>query len=347
MSAKPTSQAKTTSVLHCTVDFDRNGKQIGFFHLPLSSDDDAWGVIRIPLAVIKNGEGPTVILEGGNHGDEYEGPIALGELIRDLDPALVSGRLIFAPAINLPAVNAAHRVSPIDNLNMNRTFPGNPNGAPTQQISAFMNDVLFPLGDAFLDLHSGGSSLDLIPSAIVEPVDDPVQQEKNIAAAVAFDAPIIVLIDNRGDSRTATAAAARAGLTVVGTEMAGGGAVAIDALALCRRGVRNVLGHLGVLPAPAARPSGNDAKIFKIPPNGFVLATDDGVFEPLHRNGAEVRAGEPAGRIHFLADPGREPVLLRYDADGILYGRRQPGKVRPGNCCLVVATPFQSHRTAD
>jgi hypothetical protein len=89
-----------------------------------------------------------------------------------------------------------------------------------------------------------------------------------------------VLIDNRGDSRTATAAAARAGLTVVGTEMAGGGAVAIDALALCRRGVRNVLGHLGVLPAPAARPSGNDAKIFKIPPNGFVLATDDGVFEP-------------------------------------------------------------------
>jgi predicted deacylase len=164
MSAKPTSQAKTTSALHCTVDFDRNGKQIGFFHLPLSSHDDAWGVIRIPLAIIKNGEGPTVILEGGNHGDEYEGPIALGELIRDLDPALVSGRLIFAPAINLPAVNAAHRVSPIDNLNMNRTFPGNPNGAPTQQISAFMNDVLFPIGDAFLDLHSGGSSLDLIPA---------------------------------------------------------------------------------------------------------------------------------------------------------------------------------------
>ena len=54
--------------------------------IPHSPHDDAWGVTRIPLAVIQNGSGPTVILEGGNHGDEYEGPIAIGELIRELDP---------------------------------------------------------------------------------------------------------------------------------------------------------------------------------------------------------------------------------------------------------------------
>src|SRR5579863_9898396 len=139
---------------HCTIDFEKNGKQIGFFLLPLSAHDDAWGVIRIPLAVIKNGDGPTVILEGGNHGDEYEGPIVLGELIRSLDPGVVSGRLIFIPAINLPAVAAARRTSPLDDLNFNRTFPGNSLGSPTQQIVAYVNDVLFPLADAFLDLHS-------------------------------------------------------------------------------------------------------------------------------------------------------------------------------------------------
>ena len=100
------------------------------------------------------------------------------------------------------------------------------------------------MADAFLDLHSGGSSLAIIPSAIIEPVGDPKQHARNRAAVRAFGAPMVVAIDNRGDARTATASAARAGLTVVGTEMAGSGTVSIDALALCRRGVRNVLAHL-------------------------------------------------------------------------------------------------------
>ncbi len=50
-----------------------------------------WGVTQVPIAVIANGKGPTVVIEGGNHGDEYEGPIAIGELARDLDPGLIQG----------------------------------------------------------------------------------------------------------------------------------------------------------------------------------------------------------------------------------------------------------------
>ena len=284
--------------------------------------------------------GPTVVLEGGNHGDEYEGPIVLGELIRTLDPGVVSGRLIFIPAINLPAVAAARRTSPLDDLNFNRTFPGDSLGSPTQQIVAYVNDILFPLADAFLDLHSGGSSLAIIPSAIIEPVADKAQHARNQAAAIAFGAPMTVAIDNRGDPRTATASAARAGLTVTGTEMAGGGGVSLDAVALCRRGVRNVLAHLGVLPAEMADPPKAASPVYELPANAYVLATDEGVFEPYHANGATVRAGQPAGRIHFLVDPARPPVELAYECDGILYGRRQPGKVRPGNCCLVVARPL-------
>ena len=134
----------------------------------------------------------------------------------------MSGRLIFIPAINLPAVAAARRTSPLDDLNFNRAFPGDPLGSPTQQIVAYVNDVLFPLADAFLDLHSGGSPLAIIPSAIIEPVVDPERHARNKAATLAFGAPMTVAIDNRGDPRTATASAARAGLTVVGTEMAGG-----------------------------------------------------------------------------------------------------------------------------
>jgi N-alpha-acetyl-L-2,4-diaminobutyrate deacetylase len=332
-------QTKTT--LRATVNFDKPGKQPGFIQVPHSVHDDAWGVIRVPIAVISNGRGPTVILEGGNHGDEYEGPIALGELIRTLDPAAVSGRLIFIPAINLPAVAAARRTSPLDDLNFNRAFPGDPLGSPTQQIVAYVNDVLFPMADAFLDLHSGGSSLAIIPSAIIEPVADPEQHARNTAAALAFGAPMTVVIDNRGDPRTATASAARAGLIVVGTEMAGGGAVSIDALALCRRGVRNVLAHLGLLPPEMSDPPQRPSPLYDLPgPNAYVLATDEGVFEPFHANGTVVRRGQPAGRIHFLLDPSRAPAELAYEADGVLYGRRQPGEVRPGNCCLVVARPL-------
>jgi N-alpha-acetyl-L-2,4-diaminobutyrate deacetylase len=328
------------STAFTTVDLDKPGKQVGFLMIPHSPHDDAWGVTRIPLAVIANGRGSTVILEGGNHGDEYEGPIAISELIRELDPAEVQGRLILMPANNVHAVLAGRRTSPVDGLNFNRTFPGDPRGTITQQISAFMSDHLFPIADAFLDLHSGGSSLNILPSAAIEPVDDPAHRRKNIEAVVAFDAPCTVIISNLGDPRTATAAAVRAGLVTVGTEAGGGGTVSLEALEMTRRGVRNVLSHLGVLPGHQDEKRHQNSLLELPGTKAYVFATADGIFEPFHENGAAVREGQPAGRIHFTWDPGRVPELLTYQSDGILYGRRQPGRVRPGNCCLVVARPY-------
>jgi predicted deacylase len=324
-----------------TVDYDRLGKQVGFVMIPHSPHDDAWGVTRVPVAVIANGTGPTVIIEGGNHGDEYEGPITICELIRELDPGEVQGRLILMPANNVHAVMAGRRTSPVDGLNFNRTFPGNPQGTITDQISAYVNDHVLTIGDAFLDLHSGGSSLDILPSAIVEPTDDPDLRKRNIAAVRAFGAPLEVVISNLGEPRTATAAACRAGLVTVGTEMAGGGRVSLDALAICRRGVRNVLAHLGVLDTRHAQPAESDGLMLELPgTEAYVFATGEGIFEPFHPNGTEVRAGQPAGRIHCTWDPGREPEVLHYLADGLVYGRRQPGHVKPGNCCMVVAARY-------
>ncbi|MDR3474104.1 MAG: succinylglutamate desuccinylase/aspartoacylase family protein [Devosia sp.] len=324
-----------------TIDFEHNGKQVGFVDIPHSPHEDAWGAVRVPLAVIKNGTGPTVILLSGNHGDEYEGPITLGEMIRELDPTQISGRIIFLPALNTPAVLAGRRTSPVDGLNLNRTFPGNEAGTITQQISAYVSDVIMPLGDACVDLHSGGSSLNILPSAIIEPASDPVLRKKNIAAVLAFDAPLTVVIDNLGEPRTSTATAVRKGLITVGTEMAGAGTVSLEALAICRKGVRNVLSHLGVLPPAGAPPSAKPDAILRIPGHdGYVLATTDGVFEPFHPLGTKVTAGQPAGRIHNLGDPSRAPETLHYAANGIVYGRRQPGRVVVGNCCVTVAAPY-------
>jgi N-alpha-acetyl-L-2,4-diaminobutyrate deacetylase len=336
------SNRANSSTAFTTVDFNRKGKQLGFVMIPHSPHDDAWGVTRVPIAIIANGEGPTVIIEGGNHGDEYEGQIAICDLIRQLDPGRVQGRLVLMPTTNVHAVISGTRTSPVDGLNLNRTFPGDAYGLMTQQISDFIASVIFPLGNAFLDLHSGGSSLDIMPSAVIEPAKDPELYLRNIKAARAFDAPLIVVIGNYGDSRTATAAACAAGLTTVGTEMGGGGTVRQDALAICRRGINNILAHFGVvesdigsvMPVP-------DAPLYELPgKRAFVYATGDGIFEPYHVNGTNVHEGEEAGRIYCTWDPAREPETLYYQADGIVYGRRQPGRVRPGNCCLAVAAPY-------
>jgi predicted deacylase len=329
------------STAFTTIDLEQSGKQVGFVMIPHSPHHDAWGVTRFPIAIVSNGKGPTVILEAGNHGDEYEGQIVISELIRDLDPAAVQGRLILMPANNVHAVMAGRRTSTVDGLNFNRTFPGDPHGSITQQISAFMTDEIFPRGDAFVDLHSGGSSLSIVPSAIIEPTDDAGLHRRNVAAARAFDAPMTVVVSNLGDPRTATAAACRAGLVTVGTEMGGGGTVTIEALSICRRGVRNLLAHLGVLAldqTEAARPQTGIHTLLGT--QAYVFATADGIFEPFHENGRTVGAGEPAGRIHCTWDPSRSPETLVYNTHGILYARRRPGRVRPGNCCLVVATPL-------
>lgn len=70
-----------------TVDFDRDGVQHGHLRLPWSRDDSAWGSLMLPICVIRNGDGPTALLTGGNHGDEYEGPVALYDLAANLKPA--------------------------------------------------------------------------------------------------------------------------------------------------------------------------------------------------------------------------------------------------------------------
>jgi N-alpha-acetyl-L-2,4-diaminobutyrate deacetylase len=333
-------QASRPTPAFTAIDFDRQGRQIGWVMFPHSPHDDAWGVTRVPIAVIANGKGPTVVIEGGNHGDEHEGPIVIGELARELDPGEIQGRLILMPANNVPAVIASRRTSPIDGLNFNRTFPGNPEGTITQQISAYVADVVFPMAEAFLDLHSGGSSLDFIPSAVIEPTKDEALAKRNVAAALAFDAPCTVVVPNLGDQRTATATACGQGLVTVGTELCGAGRVSSEALNICRRGVRNVLAHLGVLDGAPHLPASSVKQVLELRGTAaYVYAPSEGVLETFHALGAKVSAGEPAGRIHRVWEPGHEPEAIAYGCDGVLLAKRHPGRVKPGNCCLVVASP--------
>ncbi|MCB2042915.1 MAG: succinylglutamate desuccinylase/aspartoacylase family protein, partial [Rhodoferax sp.] len=120
--------ASDPSLIFTNVDYNAQGKQVDWLYLPHSVTRSAYGALAIPIAVIRNGDGPTVFLMSGNHGDEYEGQITLAKLIRELEPEQVRGRIIILPAANLPAAMAGTRVSPIDQGNLNRAFPGDPQG---------------------------------------------------------------------------------------------------------------------------------------------------------------------------------------------------------------------------
>jgi predicted deacylase len=79
------------------IDLDRPGKQQGFLQVPYSHNLGAWANAMVPITVIARGTGPTVLCLGGNHGDEYQGQVAIMRLARETDPAEVSGRLILVP----------------------------------------------------------------------------------------------------------------------------------------------------------------------------------------------------------------------------------------------------------
>ena len=147
-----------------TIDLAADGVRHGFLRLPYSRDDSAWGSVMIPLTVVKNGSGPTALFAGANHGDEYEGPLALQELALELDPARIQGRVIIVPFMNYPAFRAGLRTSPIDRGNLDRTFPGRPDGTVTEKIADYFARTLLPEADIVLDFIPAAARSTSCPS---------------------------------------------------------------------------------------------------------------------------------------------------------------------------------------
>jgi predicted deacylase len=89
-------------MLNTTLDFSAPGKQQGFLQVPWSHNLGGWANIFIPCTIVARGTGPTVLILAGNHGDEYQGQIAIMKLARELTPELVNGRIILIPRSTPP-----------------------------------------------------------------------------------------------------------------------------------------------------------------------------------------------------------------------------------------------------
>ena len=326
----------TTNPIQATIPYDEDGVHHGFLRLPHSRNESAWGAIMIPITVIRNGDGPTALLSGANHGDEYEGPIALQALAADLTPEQIVGRVIIVPYMNYPAFRAATRVSPIDMVNLNRAFPGQPDGTATQKIANYFNDVLVPMADIVLDFHSGGKTLDFIPFACAHYLDSVSQQDACIAAVQAFNAPYTLMlreIDNVGMYDTAVEAQ---GKVFVTTELGGGGSATARSARIARKGVRNVLVHAGILQGELElEPS---IPLDMPDEDCYHFATSEGLVEPLVDLGEKVGKGDPLARIWPADRTGLQPLTYFAQRSGTLIARHFPGLIQTGDCLAVLGS---------
>lgn len=328
----------TGTLITSEVDFDAEGKQSGLLRVPHSTHRSAYGWLPVPITVIRNGEGPTLAISAGVHGDEYEGQIAVASLARELDAAEIRGRLILLPMLNFPAAEAGCRVSPLDHGNLNRLYPGEPIGTPSEMIAHYHEEVVLRLADYAVDLHSGGSSLIYPPTILRGPAHSPEEESGLATLTEAFDLPYAWVFTGGGGrdstARTVMGAANRKGVVNVMAELGGAGCVTPEALRQTERGLRRILHALGMLPDYTPDAARGTRELHAL---GSIYADAPGVFEPLKTIGEDVAENETVALIHHPETPGLEPDAVISPYGGLVLAMRAIAQVRRGDALLQIA----------
>jgi len=319
------------------IEFDRPGKHAGYLGVPFSHNTAGWGSLQIPVIVVVGGDGPTLVALGGTHGDELEGPVALLKLARELQPEKLHGRAIIIPALNLPAVRAGTRLSPVDGMNLNRAFPGQYNGSVTSMVAHYLTHVLFPLADIVMDIHSGGRSMVFYPCATLHRVPDDAQYARMLAAARVWGARYVFIYADIAGEGLLPGQAEQMGKLVVTTEMGGGGECHPRVLAVAERGIRNVLIQQGMLAGEIATPPYEVTTVAATDPRDYLGSPADGIYESFLDVGQAVEAGQPVGQVHFPERCDRPPEPVIAQTSGILIGRRAIGVTNQGDNVATIA----------
>lgn len=316
------------------IDFSRDGKQTGYLRLPHSVHRSAYGWIPFPIACLRNGDGPSIFLSAGVHGDEYEGQVAMSRLICDLEASDIRGRIIILPMANFPAGMAGLRVSPIDDVNLNRAFPGNPAGTPTQIIAHFIETVLLPGSDLHIDIHSGGSSLFYLPCSMPDWTPNCTMPKERVNELCRlFGAPYQMTFAEDTEGRYISAAANRLGIASIGAELGGGGRLSSAYADLAYWGILRILKEMGAYPANLDKaPSLAGTEILPVKASQYCYALEPGVVEHLVSLGDRVKDGQLVARIHHLETPGKEPTPVHAREGGLVICLRAMGRVERGDC---------------
>jgi N-alpha-acetyl-L-2,4-diaminobutyrate deacetylase len=248
------------------------------------------------------------------------------------------------PAVNVPAVLNDTRLSPVDNRDLNRCFPGNPRGTFSEMLAHFVDSVILPHVDISVDVHTAGHSCDSALSTNMHYLSDPEMRRKTMAAAAAFGAPYNVVFWGVDEGATLTSSVERRGILSLGTELGGWGRVNIEGVRIGHRGLSNTLKHFGLIegkPETGQRDGSPATRHMMVRDQAcYAFAPAEGVFEPRHMVGDSVEEGELAGYLHFVEDIDHAPIEVHYGRSGVIWMGAGPGRVKRGDVVAVLMNDY-------
>lgn len=268
--------------------------------------------LEFPLVDVRgDSDGPTLCLLAGVHGCEYSSIQAVRSLVRELDPAQLSGRVRALAFVN-PAsfVTRTPFVSPQDGKNPNRAFPGARDGSFTDALAYHVFHELIEPSDYLIDLH-GGDMVEALEPFVLFDESDVQDEARRMAVAFGFENLIQAPRAERIEGTT-VAAAADAGVAGIVAEAGGRGLLEQDAVDRLAGGARSVLRELGMLPGEA-QPAAQRALSRRF---AWLYSPAAGWWRPDVYPGDEVKAGQRVGVIEDLF--GDEAATVEAPEDGIV-----------------------------
>ncbi|RVX39833.1 hypothetical protein EDD27_2206 [Nonomuraea polychroma] len=288
----------------------------------------------VPLILIHGSRpGPTVVITGGVHGGEFAGIAAAAQLAARLQPDDVVGRIAICPVANPPAVYGGRlNVSPLDGVNINRVFPGDPAGGPTERMAAWLFEHLIPGADAYADLHSGGIDETLLDFVGYRLTGDDALDARNraMAHAVGYEHVVFGRSAEGGNSH---AAANRLGIPAVLIETGQRGDRDPATVRTLLDALHRLLNHLGAIEGPAPAPTATPREWVW---TGDVESPAAGLWYPDAVTGDEVTEGQAIGRIVDPVD-GAEHKVTATATGTIIYGMNGLTVVRGAHLAATAA----------
>lgn len=337
-----------STTVSCSIDLNAPGKNAGYLTIGDSTNQSGWATYMVPIITYKNGNGPTILVLAGNHGDEYEGQFAARDLANNLDINEVTGRIIIIPCLSQPAAKAGTRLWP-DGTNFNRIFPGNENGAVHGKLAHYLSTELFPQVDGVFELHSGGRGHHFIPCSHMVWAHDVKQRNRMIESMKSFNTTHhLVFPEQPGTDPTSLlpGVVERLGKDLVTTELGGSGYATFESTRIAKDGLRNGLRYFKVIKGAAQSRAelGLSAPIFLDlrGSNSYHSATHVGLYENIKGCGDAVAQGEVIGLIHDMDHPDTPAVEIRAQQSGVIGVMRGFPRVNIGDVVAVLGPAYSS-----
>lgn len=293
---------------------------------------------QTPVLVINGmGKGPTLCLTGAIHGDELNGIEIVRRVTQDLEPARIRGAVIGIPIVNLQGFRRGSRYLP-DRRDLNRHFPGNPNGSAASRIAWSLFDRIVRHCDGLVDVHTGSLSRTNLPQLRADLRDEKI---RNFVDGFGG----MLVLHNPGRPGTLRYAAAKAGIPAVTLEAGEPGRLQSAQVREGTAGIVRLLDALKIVNRvnllSEARPVYYQSK--------WIRADHGGILFSLVRLGQIVEAGDVLGTV---TDPiSNEQNLIYTPVDGRVIGMALNQMVMPGFATFNLgiaasATPDESLTTA-